>query len=256
MIGSATRRTMDHIRSLIRTGQLPSSGHLPSERCIAQSFNVSRSTVRNALHLLQQQGEINIRSGRNGGAYVSPENPYWSLYAQAPSCGNNRRRLEHPTGLPTGIPEAVAQQGAIPKTQVEFLRIRDPDELTQEHLMLTKTQKVLEARRTRTVDGVPISHEIAFLPYDRFPQVDQCDFTQSVYSIITVNYATTIGRVTESLQVMGANQHEAQILNTPSGSPVIFSESTVYDERGTPIEYSRDYFRPDQFLFVVDHSFE
>lgn len=256
--GSMTQRTIDRIRGIIGTGQLPASGKLPSERELVRICQVSRTTVRNALQTMRQNGEIVIRSGRTGGSYISPQNPHWNLYARVQitnSSQTGHRLIGHPTGLPTGIPEAVEQQGAISVTHVEYVRISTPEESVCEQLQIGKAHKVVEVRRTRTVEEATISYEIAFLPCDLFPHLAEHDFTESVYSIITAEYGKRIGRVHEALTVVGVSAHEAPTFNIPVGSPIIFSESTAYDEQGTPLEYSQDYFRADRVRIVVDNTF-
>jgi GntR family transcriptional regulator, transcriptional repressor for pyruvate dehydrogenase complex len=47
--------------------------HLPSERELATSLNVSRTTVREAISRLAATGYVEVRRGRNGGAIVTSE---------------------------------------------------------------------------------------------------------------------------------------------------------------------------------------
>ena len=58
----------DQIMKLIKDGGLPPGTRLPGERELAERFNVSRVTVREAEIALQAQGFINIKTG--SGVYV------------------------------------------------------------------------------------------------------------------------------------------------------------------------------------------
>jgi GntR family hexuronate regulon transcriptional repressor len=58
----------DQIKDLIKEGALPPGSRLPGERELAQRFNVSRVTVREAEIVLQALGYLRIKTG--SGAYV------------------------------------------------------------------------------------------------------------------------------------------------------------------------------------------
>lgn len=58
------------IRREIRRGTLAPSDRLPSERELAERFQVSRSTVREALRTLEYGGIVTLHKGVKGGAYV------------------------------------------------------------------------------------------------------------------------------------------------------------------------------------------
>lgn len=59
------------IRDAIVSGQLPVDGRLPSEAELAESFGVSRPTVREALKRLAAQNLIRSQRGASGGAFVN-----------------------------------------------------------------------------------------------------------------------------------------------------------------------------------------
>src|SRR5262245_1772749 len=70
-----TRRASDEIISQIRmqleAGKLKPGDRLPSERELAETFRVSRNTVREAIRSLEHTGLLRLRKGATGGAFVS-----------------------------------------------------------------------------------------------------------------------------------------------------------------------------------------
>ena len=58
------------LRDLIVEGELAEGQLLPSERALVEQTGLSRATVREALRILEVQGFLNIRAGRNGGSTV------------------------------------------------------------------------------------------------------------------------------------------------------------------------------------------
>ncbi|MFI5428893.1 winged helix-turn-helix domain-containing protein [Aeromicrobium sp. UC242_57] len=57
------RRSLDH-------GQFRPGDRLPSERDLAEMLDVSRTTVRAAVAVLEHEGRLSVRRGRGGGFLV------------------------------------------------------------------------------------------------------------------------------------------------------------------------------------------
>ena len=60
----------DQIRQQLSTGALKPGDRLPPERELAEQFNLSRNTVREALRALEMSGVLQFRKGASGGAFV------------------------------------------------------------------------------------------------------------------------------------------------------------------------------------------
>lgn len=61
----------DTLREKILKGELPEGADLPTERDLGDRAGVSRATVREALRILEGEGLIATRVGRNGGSSVA-----------------------------------------------------------------------------------------------------------------------------------------------------------------------------------------
>lgn len=60
----------DQLRRRIRSGELCEGQALPTERKLVQETGLSRLSVREALRILETEGLIETRPGRNGGSHV------------------------------------------------------------------------------------------------------------------------------------------------------------------------------------------
>lgn len=60
----------DQLRELILSGSIPPGGSLPPERELVTSSGLSRSSVRDALRLLEVEGLLVTKPGRSGGSIV------------------------------------------------------------------------------------------------------------------------------------------------------------------------------------------
>lgn len=68
----ASEQVVAQIEGFIMSGTLEPGQHLPSERALMEQFEVSRSTVREALRVLESNGYIKIRGGDRRGPEVLP----------------------------------------------------------------------------------------------------------------------------------------------------------------------------------------
>jgi DNA-binding FadR family transcriptional regulator len=65
---------IERLAHAIKLGVVAPGERFPSERVLAPQLGISRVTLREALRALEQAGYIELRRGRNGGAYVTGRN--------------------------------------------------------------------------------------------------------------------------------------------------------------------------------------
>ena len=70
--GRLYRSIVEQIEEAIRRGDLKPGQHLPSERKLMVEFGTSRSTVREALRVLENDGVLTSRPGDPNGPYLLP----------------------------------------------------------------------------------------------------------------------------------------------------------------------------------------
>ena len=66
---SLHRKIADAIIDYIHTSGLKAGEKLPSERALSESLSISRNSLREALRVLENEGIIEVRTGK--GAYVT-----------------------------------------------------------------------------------------------------------------------------------------------------------------------------------------
>lgn len=69
-VARASGDIVQQIKGSIFSGRLVPGDRLPSEKDLTEQFGVSRTTVRDALRVLESQGLIEIKVGAGGGAFV------------------------------------------------------------------------------------------------------------------------------------------------------------------------------------------
>lgn len=201
MPGWATRKTAEEIRRLVRLGKAREGGQLPSERDLATALQVSRATVRAALRILRDEGEIETRSGRSSGTFVSKSNPYWCLYSRTEDAVA-RPAVPHPMGIPQGVDESIALGGCeTESTVLEARRVRADYDIAR-CLELPESSDVLQLRRLRKADGEGIVLECAYLPCEKFKGILEKDLAQSLYGLMKGEFGVRIKRISEVLEVV------------------------------------------------------
>jgi GntR family transcriptional regulator, transcriptional repressor for pyruvate dehydrogenase complex len=60
----------EHLRERILSGSIPEGSPLPNERELGDSTGLSRGSVREALRMLEVEGLLSIKTGRNGGGTI------------------------------------------------------------------------------------------------------------------------------------------------------------------------------------------
>jgi DNA-binding FadR family transcriptional regulator len=70
----AFQEVAEQIRGQLERGVLRSGDRLPSERELAQHFQVSRNTLREALRSLEMMGLVELKKGATGGAFIRGAN--------------------------------------------------------------------------------------------------------------------------------------------------------------------------------------
>ena len=69
-----TDRIIAQLKEYILSRQILPGERLPSEAEFAETFGVSRGTIREALHILEHDGIVRIRKGPGGGLFLSEGN--------------------------------------------------------------------------------------------------------------------------------------------------------------------------------------
>jgi len=230
---SAVESTRDRILELISKRHLRPGDKLPSERELADSFDVSRTTLREALGMLARSGYVNRSPGRGGGTFVS------------------QPKVERDLSFLTGLPGHLRRQGHESSAQVLSARLMVGDSWTAAELQLPEDSAVYEIIRLRMSDGEPISLERSRFPADRFPGLLEHPMGGSLYEILRTDYGVPPKRAQERIEPTAASATEAEILGVAVGEPLLAVERVTYDPEGIPVEVGRDLFRGDRTRVVV-----
>lgn len=114
----------EHLRERILAGALTEGSPLPTERELGVRSGLSRASVREALRILESEGLIQTRPGRNGGASV--RQPTADSIARSVGLFVRGRRIRLKSLLETreAIEPAVARLAALHRTDQDVAALK------------------------------------------------------------------------------------------------------------------------------------
>jgi GntR family transcriptional repressor for pyruvate dehydrogenase complex len=113
----------EHLRESILRGELPEGSPLPSERELGERSGLSRASVREALRILESEGLIQTRPGRNGGASVKQPTAESIARSVELFVRGHRVRLESLLESREAIEPAIARLAAVNRNDDDLARL-------------------------------------------------------------------------------------------------------------------------------------
>ncbi|MEA2519150.1 MAG: GntR family transcriptional regulator [Chloroflexota bacterium] len=230
-------RVREEVRDRIRDGRFSDGLQLPPEIELASSLGVSRTTVREALLQLEQEGLLIRRHGH--GTFV-----------------RSSARLRGSLNANLSATEVIRGHGMEPGTSHARVERRTAPAGVADQLGLAAGAEVIHLERVRTADGRPVIFTIDMLPARLFADSDVdpdvlLDPALSLYRL----YAERLGRsITDgqaSIRLARADELVAERLAVPVGSPILCLEQVDATAEGEPVLFSIESYVADTFEFSI-----
>jgi GntR family transcriptional regulator len=220
------------LRDEIVAGRWAVNERLPSERELCEAFDLSRTTVREAIDALVNEGLLRREKGR--GTFVAEPKMVESIHWGSPFTGS------------------MSEQGIPIKTRVLRQEIVIPPYFVAQELRLASDEPVIVLDRVRSAFSEPILVSTSYVPHKICPTLVDDDLVHnSLYQLLGEKYDLTIAKAKQYMEAIAANEFEAELLNIEPGTPLMLIESTVYMEDDTPLEYFKSRHRGDRTRFLV-----
>ena len=239
------QRVTEFLRMKIMDGELPPEAQLPNEPDLSSYLNISRSTVRSALAILEQGGFIKRRWGV--GTFVAKNPPTY----------NN-------LSLNSGVTQLIRSSGAVPGT-VECLMTKRPAserasiqlsiDLGAPTLVVERVRLANDQRSVFTVDVLPFSlfqTSIGDIPLEEFQKT--IEEQQSIYGFLRQKLNLEIHHGIAWIRPLSAEEYIADKLQVRVGSNILHIEQVDFDNNGEPVALSDEYYVADAFRFYIYRS--
>ena len=217
--------------TLIASGEWQEGDRLPPERQLCQDFDVSRSTLRQALGELEERGLITRHQGR--GTFVT------------------RPRMQLPIAGVFSIRDAVAARGIRLTTRVVRVEIVDASRQLASDLGCLPGDPVVHLERLRIADGEPMILDSAHLRSDLFPGLEGSDLeNRSLYDILTEDFGRAPAEATETLEPVILTPSECQLLEVPRHTTALLTRRVTTDAVGVVIALGHVLLRGDRSRYL------
>ncbi|ART75564.1 GntR family transcriptional regulator [Sutcliffiella horikoshii] len=204
---------------------------IPTEQELMKEFEVSRTTIRQAISMMVQDGLLERQQGR--GTIVKSQQLVGSL------------------GRLKGFAEEVLERGLTPYSQL--IRAEFSTDLYHEKAMLqTHDNSILVIERIRFADNLPIAFERSCWPKSIGEKLMKEELNQANFYQILEQNGIALRKANEKISAMNATMHEADLLGIRAGEALIEMTRLSYGIDDKPIEYTRTKFRSDQYHYNVE----
>jgi len=212
---------------------------IPTEIELSDMYDISRTTVRQAILELVQEGKL-YRVKSKGTFVAKPK-------ISQDFITNRMHSFIAPTN------EEVIKSGRVPSTEVVSLNVVPMPDAMVKICNAKNGAMAVCLYRKRCADGAPILRVKTYLPVERCTFVLEHNFVnESLYEVLSLDKDTKIYKVSKVCEAIAAGREDVEILGVKRGSPIHFFTTIGYNAKGKVIEYSLSYFRGDQHSFHVE----
>lgn len=221
------------ILKYIHEGKLKPGDAIPTEMELAQIFDISRTTIRQAITELVMEGYLTRIKSKG-------------TFVQKPRIRQEYIRSVHASH------EHIRQQNMVPRTKIlELYETKADDEIAEE-LKIAPGTPVIKMMRLRFANEDPILYTenyLSMLAKDILNvDMEKC----GLFEFLDRKNETRITKSVRTLSAVAANEEDARLLNMQVGEPIQLSKSISYNQDNIPIEYAIVRFRGDRNIFTVE----
>jgi GntR family transcriptional regulator len=229
-----TDQTVLAIQDAIKQGKFPPGSQLPPEMELLQMMGISRTTLREALRILEEQRFIRKRRGL--GTFVM------------------ERAIVKDMSENFGITEMISQAGYKPGTQDCYIYLDQASKNVAEKLNISDDSNVVVIERVRTANNKPIVWTRDILPQDYLggwmPTNEDLNGV-SLYECLERYTNIRIVNGMASFNPVQASREIAEKLSISRNTLLLLIEQVDNDQNHRPVLYSAEYHLTDKFNFIV-----
>jgi GntR family transcriptional regulator len=227
-------QVINSLTEYIDTNRLPPGYQLPGEADLCETYDVSRTVIRQALQELEHKGLIYKEKGR--GTFVSKPKLREGLFQEL-----------------TGFYQDMVAKGHRPVSEVLKQEKIPATPKIADFLNLEPGSPLVQIDRLRFINQEPIVFVSSYLPFEICPDLLNVDLSnQSLYAYLENEHNLVIASGKRFLEAVVANQLEAELLQIAVGAPLLQLNSVGYLQDGKPIEYFHAVHRGDRSRFETE----
>lgn len=224
-----------YIKIQIQAGVLKPGDKMIAENELCDILNISRTTVRQCMNQLTEEGYIVRHRGK--GSFIADQ------------------KLKRPINYLYDFTENMLRLGATPTSIVltsEVVELQD-DTLLSTLQMPFQQNKAFHLIRLRCANDNPILLENTYIPYYLCPGIEQYDFSSlSLYHTLTERYSLNLYHANETIEAIIIKKNHAELLKCSIKAPGYNITRISHLDSGYVFEYTTSITRADKCVFQLD----
>lgn len=226
------------IRSLIfseiQEGNVEIGDTIPTEKAFCEHYKVSRSTVRQAISELVQEGYLERKT--NKGTIVTNT-----------SLISSRIRAFEP------FYQQISADGKTPRTELIDLSIKNATSEVAKNLGIEYGDKIIYLFRRRYADNKPMVTIQNFLPFNICEFILDHDLKkESLYEILTQNPDSKISKTKTIVSAEIATTEDIKLLQVKVGNPMLCFNTISNNHYGQIVDFAFSHYRGPLNKFEID----
>lgn len=229
---SKYKKVYTDIKEKIEQNIWKAQDELPTENELMETYSYSKDTIRKALSLLELDGYIQKRQGRNS-VVLDHHHIKKQYLSELKTAGELNRLALHE--IETQLTDLYIVQG-----QADLMTIFEVDE----------TVDFYRVGRVRTIDGERLEYEVSYFDRRIVPFLNREIAEGSIYHYLEEELQLKISHSRREILFRYATEDEKQHMDLEDYDMVVVVTSTTYLSNGQPFQYGSISYRPDQVTFV------
>lgn len=220
------------ILKAINDGVLKEGDILPTELELEHYFQISRTTVRQAMSNLVLGGYLYKVQGK--GTYVQKKKMKFDYMQES-------------------FNDQVKKNGLTPYSKVIFFEVETVNLDVAEIMKIPADSKVIRLKRIRYSGDEPIALTDAYLRYDKCSFILDYDFEyNSLFETLAKKEESRIVRVRRVLEAVAADENDSRLLKINKGFPMQYFIEEAYSKDDVLIAYGTFKCRGDRNQSIVE----
>ena len=207
----------DLIRERIVSGYYGPGELLPKEALLAESFDVSRITIRSALEVLSNEGLVIKKQGK--GTFIT----------------ENKKTLS--INSVQGFYSLLVKSGADVETELMKSESVPPNSSLAAELQISETEPIRKIKRLYLVKQKPIAIITTHL-FEDVQLTGKESEELTVYGVLSEKLNEEPVQAQYRITAAIAMEEESEHLTVPVGAPLMILKRTSFNKDGKPIEYT------------------